>query len=144
MGLDMYLQGRFKALYGTDKSKCGRKTLGDMFPEIGCEVSYVVFELGYWRKANAIHNWFVENCQDGIGECQESEVTKEHLLSLKEECLGYLNGTSDGPEPVGGFFFGSTERDEGYKQDMEDTVRICDVALNAIENGCDIIYQSSW
>ena len=28
--------------------------------------------VAYWRKANAIHSWFVENCQDGVDECQYS------------------------------------------------------------------------
>ena len=25
-------------------------------------ISYIVEEVMYWRKANAIHSWFVENC----------------------------------------------------------------------------------
>ena len=27
--------------------------------------------VGYWRKQNAIHNWFVENVQDGIDDCDQ-------------------------------------------------------------------------
>ena len=32
-------------------------------------------EVAYWRKFNALHNWFVQNCQDGVDECQYAEVT---------------------------------------------------------------------
>lgn len=43
-------------------------------------------ELGYWRKANQIHHWFVENVQNGIDECQASFVSKEQLHSLLDTC----------------------------------------------------------
>lgn len=41
-------------------------------------------EYKYWRKANHIHAWFVNNVQDGIDECQESVLTVEHINLLKE------------------------------------------------------------
>lgn len=48
---------------------------------------YTVEEpVGYWRKANHIHNWFVENVQDGIDECQPTEVTAEQLEDLLDIC----------------------------------------------------------
>lgn len=62
MGLDMYLMKRQN---GTND----------------CEV-----EIGYWRKVNSIHNWFVQNVQDGIDERQESLVSKEDLERLLEVC----------------------------------------------------------
>lgn len=47
-----------------------------------------IFEqVGYWRKANQIHNWFVNNIQDGIDDCDyHREVTKEDLQELLEIC----------------------------------------------------------
>ena len=42
-----------------------------------------IFEdIGYWRKANQIHNFFVHECQDGIDECQLSIITKDKLEDL--------------------------------------------------------------
>ena len=41
----------------------------------------------YWRKANQIHNWFVENVQDGNDDCNCYEVTKEQLEELLEVCI---------------------------------------------------------
>ena len=43
-------------------------------------------EVGYWRKANQIHNWFVKNVQDGIDDCGTYEVTEEQLVDLLDTC----------------------------------------------------------
>lgn len=42
--------------------------------------------VGYWRKANMIHKWFVDNVQGGVDECQVTQVSKEQLLSLIHLC----------------------------------------------------------
>ena len=44
-------------------------------------------QLVSWRKANQIHNWFVENVQDGKDDCGCYEVTKEQLETLLELCM---------------------------------------------------------
>lgn len=47
----------------------------------------IMEEVGYWRKANHIHNWFVENIQDGEDDCRyHREVTKEDLEELYDIC----------------------------------------------------------
>lgn len=44
-------------------------------------------EVGYWRKANHIHNWFVENIQDGEDDCRyHREIGKADLLDLLDIC----------------------------------------------------------
>lgn len=43
--------------------------------------------------------------------------------------------------PTSGFFFGSTEIDEWYKQDMERTIEVLEKEL---ESGGDFYYSSSW
>lgn len=48
----------------------------------------IIDQVGYWRKANHIHNWFVENVQDGEDDCRyHGEVTKEDLEELLVSCL---------------------------------------------------------
>lgn len=44
-------------------------------------------QLVSWRKANQIHNWFVENVQNGQDDCGCYEVTKEQLETLIELCM---------------------------------------------------------
>ena len=42
----------------------------------------ITYELAYWRKANAIHKWFVDNVQKGNDNCEEYRVTRRNLLDL--------------------------------------------------------------
>ena len=46
----------------------------------------VSVECGYWRKSNQIHNWFVENVQNGEDDCRDYDVSREQLIELKELC----------------------------------------------------------
>lgn len=53
-----------------------------------------IFEsLTSWRKANHIHNWFVENVQDGVDDCGRYEVTKEQLEELLYICHKVIAGS---------------------------------------------------
>lgn len=88
MGLDMYLSKKtYVKQWSHNKPseqyhvtvKKGTKKFDNIKPE---RVSYVVEEVGYWRKFNALHEWFVQNCQDGEDNCQESYVDREKLEEL--------------------------------------------------------------
>lgn len=47
----------------------------------------IIEQVGYWRKANHIHDWFVKNVQDGEDDCRyHNEVTKEALEELLDVC----------------------------------------------------------
>lgn len=50
-------------------------------------------QLMYWRKANMIHNWFVQNCQGGVDDCERYVITVADLLKLKELCEKILTMT---------------------------------------------------
>lgn len=107
----------------------------------------------YWRKANAIHNWFVDNCQEGVDNCQEVEISIEDMLILVDLCNQVLADNSKAEEllpPTAGFFFGSTEIDEWYLADLEYTSkRLTELAKIAAEefenqNYISFTYQASW
>ena len=52
----------------------------------------IIDEVGYWRKANQIHNWFVNHVQHGVDDCEyHNEVTKEILEKLLDICQRVLN-----------------------------------------------------
>ena len=77
--------------------------------EGGFQYLTITKEIGYWRKSNQIHNWFVEKCQDNIDECQLTEISKEQLEELLEECYEIIHKNASPEEAlptVGGFFFG--------------------------------------
>lgn len=108
-------------------------------------------EVGYWRKSNHIHKWFVDKCQDGVDECQETEVSKEKLEELLVTCIDVLKNKDNihlaktELPTQNGFFFGGTEYDEGYYFDIEDTIKILENVIEKTDFETEIIiYQSSW
>ena len=125
MGLDMYLSGK-RYMSTVFKKEDGEKqeAIQKLFPELegmtgrwgdASPVKEVSIDVGYWRKANAIHDWFVRECQGGVDECQPSYVGREQLVELKEACEQVLADRSKAKEllpTASGFFFGSTDYDE--------------------------------
>lgn len=127
MGLDMFLFAKV--------NQAGDSTL----PAVDGER-----EVAYWRKANQIHSWFVDNVQGGVDECQESPVTRAQLETLRQLCMEALDTKNPNLlAPRAGFFFGSTEIDEYYWEDLRDTIDQLDKVL-ALPEYIDLVYQSSW
>lgn len=46
--------------------------------------------VGYWRKANAIHGWFIRECANGVDNCEDIYVSREKLVELRDECMKAL------------------------------------------------------
>lgn len=109
-------------------------------------------EIGYWRKANHIHKWFVDHVQGGEDNCEKYEVTKTNLLDLKAVCEEVLSlkGKDEGRieeilPTTSGFFFGGTEYDEYYFSDVERTITIINDVLETTDFEKELVaYQSSW
>lgn len=97
MGLDMYLEKCDRKAWGyknvdIDNAKENSpKLYEEIKPFLTLRGDYyqwesIFEEVGYWRKANAIHNWFVENVQNGIDDCEYYEVSKEQAQELLDTC----------------------------------------------------------
>jgi hypothetical protein len=107
---------------------------------------YVEVCVGYWRKSNQIHQWFVDNCQGGVDDCREAHVSREQLVELRNLCEQVLLAPATASKALpttSGFFFGSTEYDEYYFSDLKDTIKIIDRALS-VPQEWDFTYSSSW
>lgn len=158
MGLDMYLKAS-KFVSGYDHAgDAEQKIYGDILAALGLsneEVSTdspdltVAVNIAYWRKANAIHKWFVDNVQDGVDECQESLVTIEQLQELSDLCKTALKKKDEAAEvlpPQSGFFFGSEDVDEHYFETLQDTVDQLDKILKnkKFAKEWSFYYRSSW
>lgn len=50
-------------------------------------LSSLVYNVGHWYKANAIHKWFVDNIQNGEDDCKQYYVNKEKLQELYKICV---------------------------------------------------------
>jgi hypothetical protein len=116
-------------------------------------VSYIEEEAGYWRKANQVHRWFVENVQNGEDDCGQYYVSNEQLEELLNICKKIKEDSSLAQQLLptqNGFFFGDTEYGEWYMMDINTTIEILEPLLfelnEARENGeyPEIYYSSSW
>jgi hypothetical protein len=154
MGLDMYLSAKKYMSKYFDPADVERiEKINDIFGVTGIEdgdygAQEVTFRVAYWRKANAIHDWFVQNIQDGVDECQETWVSREQLQELIDVCKRVLSDISLAAELLptrSGFFFGGTDYDEWYKQDLEYTVqRLEKILADPAFTKVDFYYHSSW
>ena len=77
MGLDMYLYANSKTLAEKLAPYTGFG-MGDFTAKNGI--------VAYWRKANAVHKWFVDNVQGGNDDCGLYRVSVDDLITLKKTC----------------------------------------------------------
>lgn len=90
MGLDMFLkkkhyvgaQWEHRKVTGKIEVQINGKPLNINFNN----VTNIEEEVAYWRKANHIHNWFVQNVQNGVDNCGEYYVSVEDVKQLLSDC----------------------------------------------------------
>ena len=154
MGLDMYLYASKYTSPAEWRPEDERKKFNDLLKAIDGEKfvdtdlpSIVVdLKVGYWRKANQIHHWFVDNVQNGEDNCAEYYVDRAKLIELRDLCKLALKDKGKAEELLptqSGFFFGSTEIDEWYFQDVNLTGEIIIKCLE-MPDTWTFKYQSSW
>ena len=158
MGLDQYLYAKKYTCSNNLENETWKKMNADFLKLkkiIGEDAKYLdkdlpsislQMKIGYWRKANAIHQWFVDNCQKGEDDCRDAYVSREQLeelLGVVKEVLADKSKADELLPTQQGFFFGSTEYDEYYFQDLELTKKILKNALS-MPKEWDFGYQSSW
>ena len=145
MGLDMFLHKRTHVFHYGEFDK--RPKVHVDYPGIQSErVAYISERMGIWRKANAIHAWFVDNCQNGEDDCAEHYVGTDDLKKLADVVDQVLADHSLANELLptqGGFFFGSLDYDQYYFDDLELTKQICNTAINEETDG-EFYYEASW
>lgn len=165
MGLDMYLYA-VKELYSGNVIKEINKNIDAPFKNY--KTVEVKIGVMYWRKANAIHNWFITNCADGIDECQNVYVSIEQLKQLRDLCKDVLDHSKlvydksdikneyiiEDPSyamknlpTASGFLFGSIEYNQDYYEDVKNTLECLDniLSINIKEfEDWYFIYKASW
>lgn len=143
MGLDMYLYKKF--YIDTDEPIIVTDDSGQRV-EL-CRNDMVTKEIAYWRKANAIHKWFVDNIAGGVDECQEMFVTRKMLENLLSICrkIKRNHGSAINLLPTcSGCFFGSTDYDEAYFYDIDLTIKQISDILKKYKEDNYFYYQASW
>lgn len=148
MGLDMYLTAKRYVWKAMDEDHSLQDKLNEVMADElvdGMRVNEVSIDALYWRKANAIHKWFVDNCQDGEDDCKEYYIQRESLEELRNACQSVLKNKDVGLLPTeDGFFFGSTEYDEWYWDEISRTIEGLDKVLKLDQGKWEFYYRASW
>ena len=183
MGLDMYLEASFSTRAyerPTDQDYADMREgkevkieksfeFEEAISSIGFEAAPIdyaynhftyVFPIITWRKANAIHKFFVDEVQDGNDNCERHYVSKEKLVELLDRITTILDIKTPVaremkaeellPTDIEGCFFGTEEYDDWYYKDLEDTKKTLEKVFEYQENAesgkCfeSFYYQSSW
>lgn len=162
MGLDMYL---YKRTYVSDYKRVdkGSPFAKKMTVKITREFEngdkdeetldvpyqsgvYIERNAIYWRKANAIHRWFVEEVQNGVDDCGDYNVSADQLKVLLLKCEKVLKDKNSAPSILptqDGFFFGDTNYNDSYFEVIEYTVKKLK-ELDLDNSKDDYTYHSSW
>ena len=155
MGLDMYLS---KRTYIREADRKESRELLKILVKIFCpdnklninpeRITYIEEKVGYWRKANQIHKWFVDNIQAGKDDCGYYPVTSENLeslLSLVERVLDDHTLAGNLLPTQRGTFFRYTEYDGWYFDDLKDTKKILTDLLKEPDiESTELQYHASW
>ena len=156
----MYLTAkRYLSNFGTDEEKEFKKKIGEMdVSGVGLDADEVSFNIHTWRKANAIHKWFLDNVQEGDDDCREYCVDIEQLRELvglinkvlgadtgniKEDLANSLKGDYLKPEFLPD---DEEEYDEYYVQDLKETREMIEKILKNRDKyeKLGLFYSSSW
>ena len=164
MGLDMYFYARkttYKSFSKWDNPERANeanypedlKIFSDYiydrnFKSVQTETSY---QIGYFRKFNALHSYIVEKFANGIDNCQDIYLYKEDVEQIKKVLDDVLNAHQQVEKAKellptqSGFFFGGTDYDEFYFEDVKDAA---DLMQNLLDNfdfeNYQLVYLASW
>lgn len=148
MGLDMYLEAKLHLPpYNTELAPV-RQAIGQAIgytpptekPDNDAtlmEITGVTVRVGYWRKFDPLHRWFVNHVQEGHDDCRSAYVPPDILAELEEQ----LDQASDDP---GSEHFVSEGDEPMTEGDIDCTQRILVQAKKLQERGWDIYYRASW
>lgn len=156
MGLDMYLyatkqesRSQHYAYPKNTRLKCEYPKEFEYAKEFAFVARKTSYEIAYWRKANAIHKYFVD-LSGRDDDCRPIQISVSDLVKLVELCKEVLKNKNKASEILptqDGFFFGSTEYDDMYFDDIEETIKMLEPAILAMkELGAEwhLEYEASW
>lgn len=164
MGLDMYFYARkttYKSFSKWDKSSKvdetnypeDLKTFSDYiydrnFKSVQIETRY---QIGYFRKFNALHSYIVKTFANGVDNCQDIILYKEDVEQIKKVLDDVLNVHQQAEKAKeilptqSGYFFGGTDYDEFYFNEVKVAV---DLMQNLLDNfdfeSYQLVYRASW
>lgn len=150
MGLDMYLEAKLHLPpYNTELAPV-RHAIGQAIGYVPpsskpvddptlLEITGVTVRVGYWRKVDPLHQWFVDHVQEGHDDCRPAYVAPDILMELANR----LDRVRHDPERAGDDFLldGDAAMDTS---EVDYTLQTLQHAQRLQERGWDIYYRASW
>ena len=168
MGLDMYFSrrtyvGKLKSTKDSD-DRWSERDVNNMelkFDDADLShvnlknVRYIEEVFGEFRKFNALHAYVVDNFASGVDNCEtiyldiDNLIQIQEVLSLVKESLSIGDKVIAGQTlpPKEGFFFGNTEIDKWYEQDVNEAVEVFGKIIeehSIVGYNASYTYQASW
>lgn len=149
MGLEMYLEAKRYVAPSDTQTEPMRRAIGAAIGYVPSkekpgqdpsllEVSGVTVRVGYWRKCDALHQWFVSNVQEGINDCRPAFVSVDILIELEEQ----LEQVGEDPASASEHF--TADVDEMLEEgEIDYTLSILHHAKRLQAQGWDIYYRAS-
>jgi hypothetical protein len=122
-----------------DAVNLSAEEVADDFPAVTVEV-----KVAQWRKAWAIHKWFVREIQSGEDDCKDYYVGRDTLIELRNLCQQALDNPEDATSLLPDEYFGDGDT-EWHTYQLTHTITQLDKVLNNSKfDGWDFQYSSSW
>jgi hypothetical protein len=102
-------------------------------------------QVAYWRKCNQIHAFFTR--EEELENCAEMSIDRDELEELQKRIAQVKADHSLAEELLpsqSGFFFGSTDYDEGYFKDLERTEEVLKRLLAHEDEDISYTYTANW
>ena len=162
MGLDSYLYKKTYVENWEHTPKDRRYSVSVKKGGLKCNIKpkrvcYIIEQIGYWRKFNALHNYIVNTFASGEDNCQQISLDEDDLrniLNTLQEAKYILDSDasdelksdklSDVFPTAEGFFFGSTAFDDYYAENVAYTISVLTDLLEEDGDYPDFYYQASW
>jgi len=161
MGLDSYLYKKTYVENWEHTPKDKRYSVSVKQGGLKCNIKpkricYIIEQVGYWRKFNALHGYIVDTFASGEDNCQQIYLDNYSLIQILDtlkQAKDILDSDASDEEksdklsdvfPTSeGFFFGATEYGDYYAECVDNTILLLTALLD--ESGDDnFYYQASW
>lgn len=163
MGLDMYFYARkttYKSFSEWDQNRKVDKTNYPKDLKIFSDYIYdrnfksvernVDYQIGYFRKFNALHSYIVKTFANGIDNCQDIFLDQEAVVKIKAALDSVLEtpteeSAKEALPTQSGFYFGSTSYDEDYFEDVREAAALMQNFLDHFDfDTYALVYKASW
>ena len=118
------------------------------FKSVQTEIRY---QIGYFRKFNALHSYIVKTFANGIDNCQDIILYKEDVEQIKKVLDDVLNVHQQAEKAKeilptqSGYFFGGTDYDEFYFDEVKVAADLMQSFLDNFDfENYQLVYRASW